>query len=83
MIDVKALLQGSKSVGVVRCGTCAWLQSRPEDERKQWEAALEDKGSWASANVARAMRQVESDVTAPGDTSISNHRSGHVRGTRK
>lgn len=86
MVDVLDLLEKSKAQGErVRCLTCIWLASRPEEERTKWIEAIEQPKTWDHTAIARAMSQVAQPDGAPKPPSwhsVSNHRIGHVKGKR-
>ena len=59
----------------VACHTCIWLLSRPDEERPQWEAALEKKSGRTSMAILAVMAKRSDDP--PTEHSIQYHRRGH------
>lgn len=78
-VNVEALLEESAANEGQRCHTCRWLETRPAEEAKKWNAALEQPKTWPATQVARAMAKVPDAGATPTAGSILNHRSGHVR----
>lgn len=86
MFDVSELIDEesqSNRLGT-KCATCAWLRTRPDDEREKWEAEMaRSTEERQHASIHRAMtRAVEigGGVAPPGVNSVLKHRKGnHAR----
>lgn len=77
-IDVDALVADS-ATNIQKCGTCLWLDSRPDEERAKWVGYLEQPMSFPASQMSRAMAAAEKKdprgMKVPGDGSIKNHRN--------
>lgn len=77
MINVGQLLEDADtSASQVRCLTCKWVATRPDEEAREWTEAL-DGERYTSAQIARAMAKVNDE--APSMSSVVNHRGDHRR----
>ena len=83
MFDVSDLIdEATTSNRGTQCATCAWLRSRPDDERALWEAemarSVDDRQHSAIHRAMNRAAELSEGKKPPSVSSVRKHRSdGH------
>lgn len=78
-LNVRSLVESEMTGTTGTCRTCAFLESRPEDELSGWATVLADKGLYPHSAISRAMRKASPDMLKPpsADSVAAHRQNGH------